>query len=214
VVFPAESNAEREGTLTHPDGRVQRVRQAIGRPGEVRPGWWVLTGLADRIGAGMDPQGAPALFDAVKEAAPFMEALTLGEIGGRGARWQDADSASKVPGAEPSEQPLDHPPELPEGMRLGAAPSLWSGPVTAHAPSLRFLAPVQRAELAPVDAQRLGLEQGDDVLVSADGEEVRASVALRQAVSPGSVFLTAGTAEHNATALMNGVPRTVEVRKA
>ncbi len=73
VIFPAESNAEKEGTLTHPDGRVQRVRQAIGRPGEVQPGWWVLTELADRIGAGMDPQGAPALFEAVKKAAPFMD---------------------------------------------------------------------------------------------------------------------------------------------
>ena len=39
-------------------------------------------------------------------------------------------------------------------------------------------------------------------------------MALRQAVRPGSVFLTAGTAEHNATALTNGAPRTVEVRKA
>ena len=39
-------------------------------------------------------------------------------------------------------------------------------------------------------------------------------MALRQAMRPGSVFLTAGTAEHNATALINGVPRTVELRKA
>ncbi len=51
-------------------------------------------------------------------------------------------------------------------------------------------------------------------MVTAGEESVRASVALRQAVSPGSVFLTTGTAEENATALMNGVPRTVEVRKA
>src|SRR5205823_5505665 len=33
VVFPAESYAEKEGTLTHPDGRLQRVRQAIGHQG-------------------------------------------------------------------------------------------------------------------------------------------------------------------------------------
>jgi predicted molibdopterin-dependent oxidoreductase YjgC len=145
---------------------------------------------------------------------PFLDALTLEEIGGRGTRWQDTDSASKLPAAELSEAPLEQPPELAEGMKLGAAPSLWAGQVTEHAPSLRFLAPVQRAELAPADARRLGLEQGDEALVSAGGESVRAQVALRQAIAPGSVFLTAGTAEHNATALMNGVPRTVEVRKA
>ena len=38
VVFPAESYAEKEGTVTHPDGRVERLRPAIGRPGRVRAG--------------------------------------------------------------------------------------------------------------------------------------------------------------------------------
>ena len=42
VVFPAESYAEKEGTLTHPDGRVQRLRAAIGHPGDTRAAWSVL----------------------------------------------------------------------------------------------------------------------------------------------------------------------------
>ena len=92
-------------------------------------------------------------------------------------------------------------------------PSLWAGSVAEHAPSLRFLAPVQRAELAPADAERLGVSSGDEVEVSADGQRVRATVALRQAVQPGSVFLVAGTAENNATALTNGAPRTVEIAR-
>ena len=54
MVFPAEIYAEKEGTVTHPDGRVQRVRQTLGHAGEVRPGWWVLDelcALARRRGA-------------------------------------------------------------------------------------------------------------------------------------------------------------------
>ena len=37
VVFPAQVYAEKEGTVTHPDGRIQRVRQALADrgPGEV-----------------------------------------------------------------------------------------------------------------------------------------------------------------------------------
>ena len=54
VVFPAESYAEKEGTVTHPDGRLQRVRQAIGRPGEVRAELGVLAELCERLGAGLD----------------------------------------------------------------------------------------------------------------------------------------------------------------
>ena len=97
-------------------------------------------------------------------------------------------------------------------MRLGVVPSLWSGSVTRHAPSLKFLAPVQRAELSPTDADRIGVSAGDEVEVSAGGQQVRATVALRQAIPPGNVFLTAGTERENPTALMNGVPPVVEVR--
>ena len=62
VVFPAEAYAEKEGTLTHPDGRVQRLRPAIGRPkgrdgqsgSGVRPLWQVIADVAegDRAGPG------------------------------------------------------------------------------------------------------------------------------------------------------------------
>ena len=55
---------------------------------------------------------------------------------------------------------------------------------------------------------------GDEVELADAGESVRATVALRQRIAPGSVFLIAGTGEDNAHALTNGLPRTVEVRKA
>ena len=52
VIFPAEAYAEKEGTIVHPDGRLQRLRPAIGRPGRldagVRAGWQVI---ADSHGA-------------------------------------------------------------------------------------------------------------------------------------------------------------------
>jgi anaerobic selenocysteine-containing dehydrogenase len=85
--------------------------------------------------------------------------------------------------------------------------------VSEHSPSLRFLTPEQRAELAPSDARRIGVTSGDEVEVTADGRSVRARVALRQGVQPGSVFLVAGTDRDNATALTNGVPRTVEISR-
>jgi NADH-quinone oxidoreductase subunit G len=213
VIFPSESGAEREGTLTHPDGRIQRVRQAIGHQGEVRPGWRVLDDLAVRLDAGLDLLTAPQVFDAMVTETPLLEGLTLDEVGGTGVRWADRDSASNLAAVELPDAQLEQPPELPEGLRLGAVPTLWAGPVSEHSPSLRFLAPEQRAEMAPVDARRIGVSSGDEVEVSADGRSVRARVALRQGVQPGSVFLVAGTETDNATALTNGVPRTVEIRR-
>jgi NADH-quinone oxidoreductase subunit G len=50
VVFPAEAYPEKEGTITHPDGRVQRVRRAVRHLGEIRDEQHVLDELATRVG--------------------------------------------------------------------------------------------------------------------------------------------------------------------
>ena len=72
VVFPAESYAEKEGTVTHPDGRLQRVRPGVPNPGRARPTWEVLVELSALLGeetgidsvkrgAGGDRLGGPLL---------------------------------------------------------------------------------------------------------------------------------------------------------
>jgi NADH-quinone oxidoreductase subunit G len=104
VVFPAEAYAEKEGTIVHPDGRLQRLRPAVARMGDfgtTRAGWQVLVEVAARLdldlGALTGSMASQQLFDAV----PFYEGLTLEEIGGRGVRWQERDAAGAVPGGTP-----------------------------------------------------------------------------------------------------------------
>jgi NADH-quinone oxidoreductase subunit G len=214
VVFPSGSNAEKEGTITHPDGRLQRVRQAIPHLGEVRATWRVLAELSARVGAPLDVLSAPMVTELVAKAVPIYAGITLEEIGGRGVRWQDRDAASKLPAAELPDAQLESPDDLPDGLRLGAIPSLFASPSVEHSPSLRFLVPKQRVELSPQDAERLGISSGDEVEVSSGDRKVRATVALRQAMRPGSVFMLQGTGEDGANELTNGVPRVVEVRPA
>jgi NADH-quinone oxidoreductase subunit G len=204
VVFPAASYAEKEGTVTHPDGRLQRVRQSIGHPHEVHPDWQVLAELCARLGAPLDVPGAPAVTELLAGAVPFYGGLTLDEIGGKGLRWQDRDAASALAAEEPGEEPLEDAPEPPEGMRLASARSLWAGRETEHTPALRFMATGSRAELSPDDARRLEVRSGDDVLLAVNGDRVRATARVRSTIPPGSVFLAPGTLE----------PGAVEVTKA
>jgi NADH-quinone oxidoreductase subunit G len=147
-------------------------------------------------------------------AVPFYAGMTLDEIGGRGVRWQERDAASALSAPEIPDAPLESPPELPAGTKLGTVRTLWAGREARHAPALRFLAPRQQAELSAEDAKSLGVRPGDEVEIAANGTSVRAVARLRQAVPPGTVFLIEGTDEDSATALMNGAPRVVEVRKA
>jgi NADH-quinone oxidoreductase subunit G len=103
VVFPAEAYAEKEGTVVHPDGRLQRLRPAVARPGKfgsTLAGWQVLAEVASRLdldlGALTGSMASQQLFDAV----PFYDDLSLEEIGGRGVRWQERPAAGAYPTEE------------------------------------------------------------------------------------------------------------------
>jgi anaerobic selenocysteine-containing dehydrogenase len=73
---------------------------------------------------------------------------------------------------------------------LAAAATLWSGPEVDHSPSLRFLDTGERALLSVEDARRLGIENGDEIELSSNGDAVTAIAVIRTGVPPGSVFLS------------------------
>ena len=160
VVFPAQVYAEKEGTVTHPDGRVQRVRQALGLPGDSRPGWQVLEELCERLGAGTGALSASAVTGLIADAVPFYAGLTLDEIGGDGVRWQDRDAASAAPEAELSTEPLERQPPLRTDSC--SAPHPRSGPARPWSTRPRFdSSPTgPQALLSVEDARELGVADG------------------------------------------------------
>jgi NADH-quinone oxidoreductase subunit G len=100
VVFPAEGYAEKEGTVTHPDGRLQRLRPAVAHPGSTRPEWSVLAELGGRLGLDLEALTGAMASAQLFEAVPFYAGLTLEEIGGKGVRWQERAAAGAYPGRE------------------------------------------------------------------------------------------------------------------
>jgi NADH-quinone oxidoreductase subunit G len=199
IIFPAESWAERDGTLTHPDGRLQRLRPGIGHPGGVRPAWSVLAELCKRLGSDTGILTGPMATARMTEHVPFYAGITLDELGGRGVRWQERDAASAYTGAaDAGPFGLDMPPARPRAsgsdLALGTFRSIWAGPEVAHSPALHFLRSRARVLLSPTDAQRLELFDGSTAIVTPEGAEpVEAQVAVRDAVPPGSAFLEGET---------------------
>ncbi len=237
VVFPLETHAEKDGTVTHPEGRLQRVRPSAGRPGDIRPNWGVLAELALSLGLDTGVDSQSTAFAALADAAPIYSGISDDEIGGRGIRWQDRPAASLRPsvdeaagtpsslGARPGEdgQSADVPgadsAKRSEGVptssfRLGTYRDLWVGSITELNPPLRFLAPEQRVEMAVSDVEALGLKAGDEVRVGQNGSSVTAKVDPKERVQRGVVFLIEGTKDGNANGLLNGSPVSVEITKA
>jgi NADH-quinone oxidoreductase subunit G len=93
VVFPAEAYPEKEGTVVHPDGRIQRLRPAVAKLGESRAEWQVIADIAQRIGLDMDVLSGAMASQQLFEAVPGYAGLTLEEIGGKGVRPHEREVA-------------------------------------------------------------------------------------------------------------------------
>ena len=217
VVFPAESYAEKEGTVVHPDGRLQRLRSAIAHPDQVRAGWWVLAELGRRIGLDTGVLTSGMAFAQLVDSVPFYRGLTLEQIGGRGARWPEREAAQEL--AVDGPEPATPAPaveraglEMADGaLRLGKYRPIWASPEVELSPALHYTIARQLLELSPEDARRLELASGQGVVVSQDGTRLKATAHIRTGVPAGTAFLAEGIAEDSANALTDA---TIAVTKA
>ncbi len=216
VIFPAESHAEKEGTVVHPDGRLQRMRIAIAHPDGVRAGWSVIADLATRSGLDMGVLTSSMAFAQLVRAVPFYEGITLEEIGGHGVRWPAREQAARVdsggsssdggPAHDRQAPALAAPPQNGSngGLRLGTYRPIWAAPEVEISPALHYTIAHQQIELSPADAQRLGIASGETVQVAQlddSGTRLRATAAVRSGVPAGTAFLATGIAEDSANEL-------------
>jgi NADH-quinone oxidoreductase subunit G len=213
VIFPAESHAEKEGTVVHPDGRVQRLRVAIAHPDGVRAGWSVIAEVAKRAGLDTGVLTSSMAFAQLVRAVPFYEGLTLEAIAGHGVRWPEREPASTLqrggsfaaggPAHDRQAPSLAAPPKNGSNgeLRLGTYRPIWAAPEVEISPALHYTIAHQQIELSPEDAARLGIATGETVQVAQNGTRLRAKATVRTGVPEGTAFLATGLAEDSANEL-------------
>jgi NADH-quinone oxidoreductase subunit G len=223
VIFPADSYAEKDGTVVHPDGRLQRLRGAIAHPGEVRAGWSVLADISKRNGLDQEVLTSAMVFAQLVAAVAFYEGITLEEIAGRGVHWPSREQAATMPAGERQAAAIPAPTAVrasatdrknvrsDDTLALGTYRPIWASPEVEISPALRFTIAHQQVELAPEDAARLGIANGETVKVSQNGTSLRATAAVRTGVIAGTAFLAQGIGEQSANALTESL---IEVHKA
>jgi len=216
VHLPAETHAEKEGTVTHPDGRLQRVRPSIPHPGNAGPLWQALTGLSAKLGDETGAGTAQEVFELLEQDSPLYSGMTYDTIGGTGQRWQESGGAIEgaIEGGAPEGGPSPAAPEPAAGaLRLGTYHDLWADYVSERNPALEFLSPDQTVELSEATAKSLGVGNGTEVIVTGDNDRsLRAHVAVRHRIPDDVCFLIEGTRE-NAANLLSGAS-TVTIAEA
>jgi len=216
VFLPAAAFAEKDGTYTNSERRVQRVRQALPAPGEARPDWWITCELAKRVarrltldvGGQFDYAGPAEIFDEMARLTPFLTGLSharLDREGGiqwpcptpdhPGTRYLYAESfptgrARFIPAlqtAEAAELP-DH--DFPFILNTGRLLYHWhGGTLTRRVQGLLELAPRLEVAIHPSDARRLGVDTGARIRVASRRGELTGHAHVTEAVRPGAVFV-------------------------
>jgi formate dehydrogenase major subunit len=211
IVFPsAASWCEGEGTVTNSERRVQRVRKALDPPGEARDDMWILAELARRLGFDWGFPSAEEAWDELRSLSPMHAGMSYQRLERMGGiQWPCPDETH--PGspflherlwAEPLGGPpapfsvVEHDPPVDEldadfPIRLTTGRRLES--FNTGAQSGLYRSPLHRGEsidLSPEDVQRLGLSEGEVVLVSSRRGSVEAPVHVDDTLRPGLAFMT------------------------
>ncbi len=107
VVLPAAASwAETEGTVVNSERRVQRVHRIVDPPGEARPDEWIITDIANRMGAGWDYETAEDIWDEVRRLAPNFSGISYERLEQyNGIQWPCRDgSIEEISDNTPAEQ--------------------------------------------------------------------------------------------------------------
>ncbi len=222
VVLPGCSFAEKDGTFTNTERRVQRVRKAIEPVGESKADWEIICSLAEKMGFSMGYKSAEDIMEEIGKVTPSYGGITYDRIDRVGIHWPCPDrdhpgtpilhkgsfargkgKFSIVEYIPPAELPDEEYPLLLSTGRI--LYQYHTGTMTRKVRGLEEIAPECFVEIAPEDAEKFNITDGDRIkVVSRRGEiEVLAKVSLR--IGEGIVFIPFHYAEAAANVLTNPV---------
>lgn len=220
VVLPGASFAEKEGTFTNTERRVQLLRRAVDPPGQARPDSWIITELSRRMGYPMDFYRRAE--DVFKEAAslwPAIAGIDYRRLERGGIQWpcperdhpgtQYLYKGGKFPTGKPGFSVLEwNPPaECPDTefpFILSTGRNLFqyhSGSMTRKVAQIERHAGRAYAEINPGDARALGINNGDPVKISSRRGSILIGASVTERVRAGTVFIPMHYREAAANAL-------------
>jgi len=222
VILPGASFAEKEGTFTGTDRRVQRVRKAIEPVGNSRPDWQIIRDLAQQMGApGFDFESASDVTDEIASVTPIYGGVSyerLEELGSlqwpvptadhpgtpylhKGRFSRGLGHFHAIPFMDAQELPDD---EYTYILTTGRMMFHWhTGSMTRRTAKLEQEAPTAYVEIHPKDAARIGLNGSGRVRVTSRRGEIELDTRVTRRIRPGVVFIPFHFAEAAANALTN-----------
>lgn len=223
VVLPASAFAEKSGSFTNTDRRVQIARPVVSPPGDARQDWWIIQEVAKQVGLDWRYENPSEIFAEMAEVMPSLKNITWERLERDGAVTYPVDGpdepgheiifyagfptesgrAKIVPAAvlPPDEVPDD---EYPMVLSTGRVLEHWhTGSMTRRAGVLDALEPEAVAFMAPRELYRLELEPGSAMRLETRRGAVELKVRSDRDVPQGMIFMPFCYAEAAANLLTN-----------
>ena len=220
VVLPSACFAEKEGTFSNTERRVQRVRQAVNPPGEAKDDWWITCEIAKRMGYDMSYANSREIFEEICRVTPSYAGLTYDRIDAEGIHWpcptsdhpgtpilhgqQFTRGLGKFHAIEwipPAEQ-VDE--EYPLYLTTGRVLYQYhTGTMTMKSADLNDRAPESYVEISRADAQRFNIAEGDMVNIASRRGSIAVRARILSKAVGGTVFIPFHFAKGAANQLTN-----------
>jgi len=200
VILPAASFAEKEGTFTNFEGRVNRLRKAIEPPGESLPDWEIILRLAEKMGSPLPFSSLRQIMDEIEALVPLYEGYTDSQRLSKGEpeTWETRRTYMKqflsgfarfspveyIPRAEEAKE--DYPFTLLTGTILY---HFGTGVRSSRASRSKKFLPQPFLEIGESDAKKLGINHSDKVKLISPVAELTTTVSITDTLPEGIVFM-------------------------
>lgn len=210
VILPAASYAEKEGTFTNTERRVQRVRQAIQPIGDSRPDWWITTQLGQRMSpTGFNFESPVEIMTEINQVTPSYGGITYDRLENGGLQWPCP--TADHPGTKFLHQgrfarkngkgwfvPLGYKasaesPDEEYPLLLTTDRSLYhyhSATMTRRVEGLEILDSEELLKINQIDADRFGLDDGEMVKVTSRRGQISVRTQVTEVCPPGLVSMS------------------------
>lgn len=220
VVLPGVSFAEKDGTFTNTERRVQRVHQAIPEIGNSRQDWQIILELSGRMDYPMSYDSAAEIMEEIASVTPIYGGIRFDRLNEHTLQWP-------CPSLEHPGTPYLHKDKFTRGKGLFTAvdyippaelpdeeyPFLLStgrilyhfhtGSLSRRSKPLASIVPEGFLEMNPADAESLEIKDGDWISVSSRRGKVKTKVKITERTDKRAVFMSFHFAESAANFLTN-----------
>jgi len=207
VVLPGVSFAEKDGTFTNTERRVQRVRKAIEPLGNARPDWKIICNLSTLLGYSMQYESTEKIMEEIASLTPSYGGISYSRLEEQGLQWpcptpdhpgvkylhKDRFTRGKgkfhiVPYVPALETPND---EYPYLLITGRVLFHYHATLSRKSKGLSEIYPEGMIEINPDDAVKLGIRRDNGMVeVTSRRGKIRVKAQVAETVPPGVAFMT------------------------